>query len=328
MIRLRSPFAVLLAALIFVSTASAQEKIELRLRLEKGQTFDQVIAMEQKVSQVSADQRYDSFVTTRFGIRNEVLDVDTAGNASVKVTYNYATLDMKLNGTQVAQYDSRRPPKVIPQTVVVVAALIGQSLTTTVSPRGEVIKIEGGEAIAKRMLDSLNLPPATLAKLTETVSESFKTQSGQSSHFTPLPEATVGIGDTWNDTRAQSALAPILFFPQYTLLSRRNGVSTIAMRSSLKTNPSSNSLNPDEYTDLSMSGNQSGTLRLNEISGLTQNFEIHQRVLARITMKTEEPDVPKSKVVIVTPQTKTITKLRSWPIYTKTTIRGWTIAPR
>ena len=91
MIRPRSLLSFLIVGFICALPASAQEKIELRLRLEKGQTFDQVIASAQKISETDSKARSDYFYKSRLGIHNEVLSVNEDGSVIVKSTCTYAT---------------------------------------------------------------------------------------------------------------------------------------------------------------------------------------------------------------------------------------------
>jgi len=315
MIRLRSLLSVLLAGLISSSAAHAQEKIELRLHLEKGQTFDQVVAMQQKMSQTYSGTRTDSEITTRFGIHNEVLEADEKSAIIIKTTYNYATSQVSVNSGQAERYDSRKPPKIVPMSAMATAAFVGQSLTTTVSPRGEVQKVEGGEAIMERLMDLMKLPAEVRAEISKTTHKASKTQPGQFIHFAQLPPNTIAIGDSWTAKNNRSAIAPSFLSTKYTLLARQGRRIILSLRSSALTPITYGEFETTIKTEFKASGGQIGILRIDEKSGLIKEYEIHQRVAGRFVLKGQG----KTKVADATD---------SGPIYTKTTLRGWTFSPR
>lgn len=304
MFRLRRAFPVLLAALVFSLPANAQEKVELRLRLEKGQTFDQVIAMEQKISQTYSNRRTDWIMTSRFGIHNEVINADERSSV-IKTTYKYAISEASVDSKNIERYDSRKPSKVMPSSAIAVAAFVGQSLTTTVSARGEVLKIEGMQIIVERLFDLMKISSELRAQITKTLSEASKSQPGQFIQFAQLPERPVAVGDSWTVKNNRSAIAPIFASTRYTLFSRQNQRLILLVRSS--------TLTPGT-ADFEATGNQTGVVNADENTGLIHEYQIHQRTSGQFKLK------PQKKV-------KSGGEVKSWWIYAKTTLRGWTIAP-
>src|SRR5690606_36841043 len=113
MLRLRPNFsrvcAVSAVALLCAVSSNAQEKVELRLRLAEGQTFDHIVAIQQKSSQTISSVRMDQTETTRFRLRNEVtqaqIDIFT-----IKSTYQSVVsegrMSTALGNDELSLYDS------------------------------------------------------------------------------------------------------------------------------------------------------------------------------------------------------------------------------
>lgn len=329
MFRLRCAFPVLLAALIFVSSANAQEKVnvekvdvekvELRLRLEKGQTFDQVIAMEQKqmFGEITSPRKDDAtFAICHYGLHNEVMDSDSNGVIKIKTTYSYVTVEITMNGEKFLSYDSRKPPKVLPESAVEVAALVGQSLTQTVSAKGEILKIEGGEAIVARIIKAMKIPAAQSATLSGLMNKVFKEQTSQRSGFVNFPENPLAIGDAWKVTSTQSAVLPLTIATRYKMLSRKSGFATLGVNSRITANHDKALLLLGNIIAISMSGTQTGVFSIDETNGLVREAELHQEVKGTITAPSRRSIISKKK-----------DQINSMPVEMKATIRMWTIAP-
>src|SRR5690606_31584264 len=118
----------------------------------------------------------------------------------------------------------------------------------------------------------------------------------------------------------KQSMVPLLMSAQYTLMSNKNDVATLAVRSNLNSNTkTSPKLTPDHPIHISMSGTQNGVMRVDEQSGLVRSFELHQRILGKVSMAMIKGTFGGNK------STKSVTSPRSWPIYMASTIRGWTV---
>lgn len=303
-------------ALLFAGPSHAQEKVQLRLNLQKGQTFEQVLAMQQKMSQTFQKQRFDIETQTRFTLHMEVLEKNDDSSVKIKTTYQSASMDVRGGsfGKQVIEshYDSTKPNNKAGSSSQVVAAIIGQSITTTVSPRGEVLKIEGWDKLAQRILDSLKVPAAQRAQMLKAMQSGMKSQTGQSMNLAAFSETPVGIGDSWTTQNSQTTTVPLLLSTRYTLAAIENGVATLNVQSKLSANPDSSAMEVSgSKVKTDFSGTQNGVMRVDESTGLPQNFELHMRAVGRVSINNAK--MPKAS--------KTI------PMYMKITMRGWTISP-
>ncbi len=301
-------------ALLCAAPARAQKKVELRLNLQEGQTYDQTIAMQQKISQTIQKQRWDSITSTRFVMQQEVMERNSDGTLKIKTIYKTVQADTLFTGSGnkqfVIHYDSTKPSNKVEAATQVFQAMIGQSIISTVSPRGEVVKIEGFDQLAKRIVDSQKIPAAQRAQMLKAMETGMKSQTGQTIGLAPFPEMPIAIGDSWTTQNSQAKVVPILLITNYTLAAIKNGVATLNVQSKISSNPDSSAMEvAGSKVKTDFSGTQSGVMRVDEITGLPQNFELHMRMVGRISINNAK--MPEASATI--------------PMHMKLTTRGWTI---
>jgi len=324
MIKLRPSIPSFLAAvsvlLCVVSSAKAQDKVLLRMNLHQGQTFDQGFAMETKMSQTQKE-RIDMMTTMHINTHNEVLNVAADGDIKLKTTYQSVSIQTQANRGKKSltfSYDSKKPQEKSPVGLNSLAALVGQSLIITISPRGETLNVDGIDALVQHMLAN---DKSTVGR--KELEKSFKIdlldQAKQFLGIAVFSESPVAVGQSWTTTNVRQSVS-ILMSGQYTLMSSQNNIATLAVRSKLSPNTKTPpKLTPDNPIYISMSGNQNGVMRVDERSGLISSFELHQRILGQFSMARIQETFNGKK------STTTVTKPISWPIYMAGTIRGWTV---
>ena len=283
-------------ALLCAASARAQEKVELRLNLQKGQTFDQVVAMQQKVSQTFRGKRVDSNARTRFGTHSEVLE-SSDDTLKIKTTYTFIVVEAKIrsspDGVLNVLYDSRKKTNKEPISTQVLDMILGESLVNTVSRTGEIIEADSSK-------------------------NSIQNQANQINGLKVFAKTPVAIGDSWQTKTLQSNTDFAFMFADYTLYAlhmlaaRENGVATLNVRATAESTPTSHALKmADTISQIDFSGTQHGVIRVDENTGLPNSFELHQRFFSRFFVATAKK-----------PQSES-----SFPIYIKSTIRGWTTVP-
>jgi hypothetical protein len=299
------------------TAATAPEKIELRLNLQKGQVYDEVMATQQKTSQTFQKTRLGTSMMMRLELHNEVLDVSADGNARVRATYRRVQVSVESTPSNAfpapakfsMDYDSVNPPKTLPPGVASFAALVGQSFVVTMSPEGKNLKVEGLEELVERMLTQSKVPAAVRAQMKKLIQASMnETAQERMCALAHFPDYPVGIGDKWQSGSAFSATLPVAVSTEYTLLARQNGVARIGVASKLATNDKANrAKSGTAFSQNSISGQQSGVLSVDEKTGWTQSGEIHQRASGKISSGSGG-------------------KTQSWPIYIASTIRVSSVA--
>ncbi len=137
---------------------------------------------------------------TSMDLAMEVMSVAADGTAELRISYERVTLKAASQGNAI-DYDSADPAKKDVQAPAVngLRALLGKSLTVSISPRGEIKGVKGYDKIVEAILDQIPAGAereATRKQIESTMDEKHFTQMMQGTGML-LPEQSVGVGDTW-----------------------------------------------------------------------------------------------------------------------------------
>jgi len=311
-------FCVVASVLFCIGTmAKAHDDVELRLHLHPGQTFDQGIAMEMKISKTSSKGHTDMSQVTHLKMHNQVLEVDNDGTIKMKMTFRAVAMkssevrDGKVRSN--IEYDSAKPPQTTSPELKSTTALVGQSLILTVSPRGEVVKIDGVDAMVQRMATDIKSPDmrSFLIPVFERSVENMGRQMMGRINFAPEP---VAIGDSWERPQTSPKSAPQLSFGEFTLMSIKDDIATIAVKSTSKPNPDA-PLPGKNIRNIGALGTANGVIHVDAKTGLLRDFEIHSH--------SSGPIPPPAKSTSV--KNKSASSWKLLKIETETVMRGWTV---
>jgi hypothetical protein len=169
---------ILVAWFLFVSSASAQTS--LLWKFEKGQVFDvERTASQNQTVQLNGKQ-FKQQLQSAWHIRLEVKEKQAANFVVLalltKVEHHLTS------GADTQSIDSKLDEK-----------MQGSSFTLTVTPKGQLVQLQGYEDFLKRVA---GLDKARLKALRVTLPESALKES-LADLFGPLPEKSVSKGDVW-----------------------------------------------------------------------------------------------------------------------------------
>jgi hypothetical protein len=181
-------------------------------------------------------------------LRTSVEGVAADGTATVRSTYESARWEMKSPaGTMLydSAADTASADRVASRVKDTLSALIGGSFTMTLSPRGEVLAVEGMTQLVEKMFKSFPSDPSIAPFLTSLRSsltdEGLRGTLGQG--FTPLPEGALKPGDTWENelTRKDAMAGEVAHTTRFTLKAVESGagerLAQIAAAVSIKLSP-------------------------------------------------------------------------------------------
>ena len=304
------------------SDVKAEEKLELRLRLGKGEVYRLRLTVEQHVVQTpaapparaggkesatpQAAQSVDQSVGV--GYTMSVDDVDADGAMTITTKYDSVVFRQK-GPAGATEYDSTKPPKVVPPSAKAFAALPGLSFRQTVTAGGTVRSVEGLDEMLAEIVRRLELPegPARasmLKALGEQFGEGAMKQNLQDL-FAIYPPGPVAVGETWARKVVVSRGFPLVIDSTYTLKGRSGGVAEVAMNARLAPNTDAApvELGTGRMT-YALSGEQHGVVRIHEATGWTQSLTTEQDVSGTLTLDTpgdKDAAIPvtvKSRVVV------------------------------
>jgi hypothetical protein len=173
------------AALLLV--LSAQDKVELRWKWQKGQEL--VYKSSQKTLLEFGGQPMDQQMGYTYSMT--VTDVAESGEATIQM--KYLAVATKGSGP-LGEYDydsekDKEPPAAGPASIQ--AKMVGQAFTLKMTPLGRVTDVQGYDKVLEAMMKGGENPQAKQMFSNDT----FKGMMQQLSP--PLPEEKVGPGDGW-----------------------------------------------------------------------------------------------------------------------------------
>ena len=200
--------------------AAPPQTYELKHRFVEGETLVYTVAQKSAIDMRSAeveDQVVHSSETTRHAVVDRV---KPDGSGVVTLSNTHARLMATAPGEEPVTYDSASDADVPPQFEGVRGSIGKPLMTMTVSPAGEVVRVENLERVQTDVeaANRSNLQP-----------------------FVPLPAGPVEIGEKWKDVyqvtiRAEDGFPlPVKMQRTFTLRAVREGVATIDWRSVVRT---------------------------------------------------------------------------------------------
>lgn len=250
----------LLVALCFAPGAAAQDAgpYRLRLNLEEGATYRVTVVNERQIDQEIQGRTMENASTDTLTYIYDVVEVSDDGVMTVEMTYE--------------QTGAENGPR---------AALVGQSVTFRITPAGEVVEVQGVQALLDSMFAAMEAPnEQAAAMMKERLKGQFGPDALRSSvgkTFAFYPDEPVGIGDSWTAQYRIESIMPIQVQATYTLESVENGVATLGVDATM-TSPSDSEpvqMGPAEL-DIAVDGAQNGTLRVDLATGFPMEIQYMQ----------------------------------------------------
>ncbi|MCK4330156.1 hypothetical protein KAX02_09965 [candidate division WOR-3 bacterium] len=285
-------FGVLMAVLTVCFVTSCikdKEKIQLRLCLQAGESYNLRMVVEQKISQTIQEQTQDILQTIGTGYTFDVEDVDFNGSITVKVTYH--SILFKQDGPMGKfEYDSSNPPVAIPPMAMGFNALVGQSFTMIISPEGNVKDIYGVDEMLSNMIEQLDLPDFPMM---DDLMKNLKGQFGDEAlkenmekMMAVFPDSPVGIGDRWTKRLVLSRGFPVILDNTWTLKARKDGLAIIEVRSVVEPNEEAPPIDMGIMKiNYKLSGEQKGTMEIQEVTGWPVQGELTQKFSGQVEME-------------------------------------------
>ena len=282
--------AVIMAGLLVGDALGQQgDKVELRLRLKKGDVYQVKQSVEQKITQEVQGQKMEIAQTFGFGYLYVVEQVDAESTATVKITYY--SVAMKQDGLMGhTEYDSTHPPEAVPMQAKPFAGMLGQGFTMKITPEGEVKEVKGVGAMLQKMLENSGLPEGPMRDglisglKNQFSDEGMKEMMGQVTGF--YPKERVGVGDTWKRQMMITKGLPMIIDSTYKLKSRKDGVAKIEAVMVVKPNPKAKPMDMGIMKiGYKLGGKQQGTFEINEATGMLKRSHVKQKLSGTIVIE-------------------------------------------
>jgi hypothetical protein len=283
----RREIGMLLVAVVCAASIALPENasaaVQLSLKLNKGKTFYERTVIEQKMTQEIMGQQQNVGLTIGMIQKADVLETDGQGNMRIRYTYTWTRL--KQEGPMAAvDYDSAKQTTP-PAGAEGFAALVGQSYSVQINPKGKVLGIEGvkemAEAVRKKLPAGSNPDdgPSPLSSFLD--EQGIREMTEQS--MAVYPEQPVEVGASWTTKQTMKRGMPMFTESKLTLGKRDSGVATIGLVGTIKPDPSGPPMDIQGMKmKIDMAGTQESTILMNEATGLVQSRKGRQDLKGQI----------------------------------------------
>ena len=308
-VRLRTTGSAVIGIVLVVLCGNGAAATQLQWKLAKGKTYYQKTVVDQRITQTLMGQQQKIEQGTGTGLKLQVLDVDAQGNMRIQYTYLW-TRFKQAHPTAQLDYDSARKAAV-PAGAEGFAALIGQSYTVTLTPKGRVLDVNGVEqlkqAVLKKLSASADPGPLAAAVAAYMDKDSLKqmTEAGTAIY----PDKPVSPGDSWNKDLSMTIGFPVIIQSKWTLQKEEGGVATLALASTLRSDPDAPPMDAGGMKlNCSLSGTQEGTLQVAEATGLLTVSRERQQLKGDIKVAASA-DAPPTMVMPMTIDTQVTSEM-------------------
>jgi hypothetical protein len=205
---------------------------------------------------------------------------DNAGVKEIEATYDHILLSMSSPMGEM-KYDSKNPQ---PDGggVNMMDSLIGKSFVMSVAQDGQIIKVNGLDAIVASF--NLDNNPAAQQNIKSQLNDTAIRMMMQSS-FDMYPGHKVKVGDTWNKKQQMTVSGiNINMENTYTLKSVENGKATLAVTSDLNL-PKTEMGVDSAKTQMELAGKQDGTIELDIATGQVISSKTISDIKGKMTMQ-------------------------------------------
>jgi hypothetical protein len=280
---------VLVASVLLSGCAlfGGSKAIELSLKLKPGDVYSLETINDQYIQQTVMGSEQNIDQTIGYTYRQEIKSLTEDGNYQVQVTYDRVIFEQEGPMGNIA-YDSEDPPEQIPAPALGYAAMVDKSFELVMSPRGKVIDVSGVDAMLDQIFDEV----AEQQPLNPQMRESLKQQMGEEGIKNNLggltnfyPDNPVKVGDHWQVVQDRAGMTALHLETDYVLAKVEDGVLSLGAKSEIS--PVADAP-PTQMGSMelsyALSGQQSGTLRVDQETGLLQVGSLVQNLSGDIKM--------------------------------------------
>jgi hypothetical protein len=273
--------AVGMASFAFCDTGGAA--VQLQLKLPQGKTYYAKSTFDQHITQTVMNQQQVIDQSIGMGLKWDVLEVDSQGNMRIRQTFIWAAYQ-QTNPMGSVEYDSAK--QATPTAgAEPFAALLGQGFVVKLSPKGDVLDVNGVEemraAVLKKLPPGADQRPEMSAVAMYLDKNSVKEMLG--ANLAVYPDKPVEVGQSWSKKQTVKLGFGIITDSKWTLQKREDGMDIIATTATLRSDPSSPPMETAGMTmKFDITGTAEGTLRVEEATGLIRLDQSRQQLKGNI----------------------------------------------
>ena len=269
---------------VFLWTACSDNKAataNFQFNLQKGKAYE--YEMDFDIKQEVSGQNISTNMKSDYVM--EVIEDD--GNVkTLKTTYERFAMNIDMPGQSIkadsdntdtaAKAEVTNPGQLMN---AMFGALKGKSFLIKVDKEGKVTEVSGLDQIADAMVNSMNVKEEMKPMVRQAFTQQFNEQNIKeifSQSFNIFPNKPVKVGDSWEKKIAGTTSMPMDVTTTYTVKSIDGDMVNLDAKSKMSFTGGAN-----------MTGEQTGTMKVNAKTGLVVNAEFNQKMDGQMKMTTK-----------------------------------------
>lgn len=281
----------LFLAIAAIAACKSAQNISYKLNLPAQDTFKYTHTQESDVDMKVMGMSQKTVNVQTMEMAATVKEKKANGDMVIETIIEQLKVD-QVNPMSSVNFDSKNPENNSDDVANMYGAMVGAVLTSTMNPDGEVIAIEGTDALLDKMVANVaDNPMMTKAQFKETLKAQFgdEAMSNTLGNIVKIyPNKPVKVGDSWMKTDTLSGTIDAIIETTYTLQSRKAGKSYIDVTGTIRPDKDGKGM---EMMGMKMkynlSGTQSGRIVLDEATGWADKSEIDQTMAGTVQMSGE-----------------------------------------
>lgn len=272
--------------LLVANLAQSQSKVQLRLNLQKGTSYEMTMAMTNNIDQEMIGQKMKIDQKMEMVFLYQVLDILPNSNFLIEYSMQNMKMDMNVNGQQIimdANGDSGNPMN------AALKGIVGNKLKIELNKMGQVERVEGLEEYAKKLSENPQLARSMQMFLDE---RNFKSFIGQP--FNYFPENGITKGDKWISTMKLQSLMNMEISMNFEVADIKPDQIDLNVTSDINTDVPLEQMGMK--MDAKVTGTQNGTMVIDPTDGWMRSSDLTQKFDMKMKMKNpqsgEDMEIP------------------------------------
>jgi len=267
-------------------SAGAANKVNLRLNLQKGRSYEMKMSSANQIDQEMMGQKVNINQKIDMVFNYVILDVLADKNALIEYSFQSMKMHMNMNGQEMNMDSESSDGNPVNSAI---KNLLLQKLKLTVNPKGEIVKVEGLEEYTKKLSGNQQLAQAMKMFADENSFKAFFAQI-----FNYIPEKEITVGDQWQSVVKMPELMDVGITMAFEVTAIENDQVNLNFKSIV------DSETPVEQMGMKMNvkinGTQNGKMTINTLDGWILSSDLNQLFNMKIKMKNpqsgEDMEIP------------------------------------
>ena len=278
-------FATVSISIVFTacnnSKSGGGDVVDLKLNLQKGKTYTYTMKTNMNMDMEVMGKPMNTTGNIDFGFRMNVEDVDAQNNYRIATTYDAIRFKMNAMGMDMG-YDSKNVGDTTRENMVngmmrkVFGGMMGKTFKITMSPKGEVLKIEGLKELVESMEANIEVSEQMKTAMHKQMSESFSEDQIKQSFaqaFSIYPDKPVKVGDSWNKNLDRD-MSQVKMSQNLTFTVKEINSSAVVLELTGKIASSMGKDSTAPAMKMDLSGDEKGTMQMDRNTGMISQGDI------------------------------------------------------